>query len=205
MGYGENQTYKVWGHLPRPADDAGAWSTRDALRSRKIDPDGRRVETTTKSLLCTEVGTAGLSCAPCPSECSAHRYRGLAPVPSVESPLSTMNRSRRYPHAPIRPSRPVGGLLARLRGGSDAGCYSGSITRGLPRPLALLLGPENLLALLEGVTCPPRDGSDLLVSETGPVLISLHLSGIADTQADVRLATCIGRQRQGCRGSYGHQ
>ena len=36
--------------------------------------------------------------------------------------------SRRYPDAPSRPSRTVGGLLARLRGGSDAGGYSGLLT-----------------------------------------------------------------------------
>ena len=86
------------------------------------------------------------------------------------------------------------GGYGRLPGGSGAERYSGSLTRGLPRPHVALLLPENLQAFLQGGTCPPRDGSDLLVSETGPVLISLHLSRIAYTQADVRLATCNGPQ-----------
>ena len=56
-------------------------------------------------------------------------------------------------------------------GGSDCRCYSVSITGGL-------LGCENLLALLEAITCPTRDPADL-VSEFGVLRVSLVLSRVA--------------------------
>ena len=78
-----------------------------------------------------------------------------------------------------------------------------------PRMTAISMSPllasEYLLALLDAVTWPARDPPDLLVSEPGPVHISLQLSRIADEQGEVRLAPCIRRQRQGCRGTEGGQ